>query len=60
MREHHMQNKIIFGDPWYRKLLLSNQSIQLPLGESLKDCQQWVIDAWNNEITFLGNTINGG
>jgi 2,3-bisphosphoglycerate-dependent phosphoglycerate mutase len=63
MTEHHPHYQIIYGDPRYRKLLLSDQSIQLPLGESLEDCQRRVIDAWNDivaEITSLGDSINGG
>jgi hypothetical protein len=59
MMEHHLHYKIIYVDPWYKKLPLLNQSIQLPLGESLEDCKQQVIDAWKDEITSLNDSING-
>ena len=49
MTKEHPHYPIIYQDPRYRNL----KGIKLPLGESLEDCQQRVVLAWDDIVRDL-------
>jgi 2,3-bisphosphoglycerate-dependent phosphoglycerate mutase len=53
MTEDHPHYDIIYNDPRYRNVA---QYVQLPLGESLEDCQYRVVQAWNDVLLDLAST----
>jgi 2,3-bisphosphoglycerate-dependent phosphoglycerate mutase len=53
MTEEHPHYPIIYNDPRYRNIA---KHTQLPLGESLEDCQRRVVEAWNHVLTDLSQT----
>ena len=53
MTEDHPHYDIIYQDPRYRHVA---KYVQLPLGESLEDCQFRVLQAWNDVLLDLAST----
>lgn len=53
MTEEHPHYPIIYNDPRYRNI---GKNTQLPLGESLEDCQHRVVEAWNSILQDLSQT----
>jgi 2,3-bisphosphoglycerate-dependent phosphoglycerate mutase len=53
MTEDHPHYDIIYNDPRYRNVA---KYVQLPLGESLEDCQFRVVQAWNDVLLDLAST----
>jgi len=49
MTKDHPHYPIIYQDPRYRNI----KGVELPLGESLEDCQYRVIEAWNDIVKEL-------
>lgn len=49
MTKEHPHYPIIYNDPRYRRI----QGIELPLGESLEDCQHRVVQAWTDIMQDL-------
>lgn len=59
MTKDHPHYPIIYQDPRYRNL----KGIQLPLGESLEDCQHRVVAAWKDivqDLSFSDGDGGGG
>lgn len=52
MTKEHPHYPIIYNDPRYRRI----QGIELPLGESLEDCQRRVVQAWDDIVRDLSMT----
>ena len=53
MTPDHPHYEIIYNDPRYRNIA---KFVQLPLGESLEDCQFRVVQAWNDVLLDLAST----
>jgi 2,3-bisphosphoglycerate-dependent phosphoglycerate mutase len=53
MTPEHPHYQIIYNDPRYRNIA---KYVQLPLGESLEDCQFRVVHAWNDILMDLAST----
>jgi len=55
MTQEHPHYPIIYQDPRYRNI----KGIQLPLGESLEDCQHRVVAAWKDIVQDLSFSDDG-
>ena len=56
MTEEHPHYPIIYNDPRYRNII--KDSVVLPLGESLQDCQHRVVAAWEDIVQDLSTTVD--